>query len=185
MSNATDVLLGGLLSKWSSLETALGLEIEPRTFAHLISEDQSLDQSLGVTLPPGADARTWRFNAFISLLWPRGSWLRTRPIELWRSFQDDSPAPDRSLLAQRLKVPDEVVLSEDNPEASDLASVLEHSGVARVRGAPGTKALRDSVLNSLVVPVEVGVLQLFPRVVGLRRSQSGMSVELEVPEMMG
>jgi hypothetical protein len=184
-SNATDVLLDGLLSKWSSLEAALGLEIDPRIFAHLISGDQRLDQSLGVVLPVDADARTWRFNAFISLLWPRGSWLRTRPVELWRSFQDDSPAPDRSLLAQRLKVPDEVVLSEDNAEVGDLASILEHSGVARVRGAPGTKALRDSVLKSLVAPVEVGVLQLFPRVVGLRRSQSGMSLELEVPEIMG
>ena len=185
ISSATDALLDELLCHWSSLERSLGIEIELRTFAHLISEDQRLDQSLGLSPPNDADPRTWRFNAFLSLLWPRGSWLRTRPVELWRSFQADAPSPDRSLLAQRLEVPDEAVQSEHDPEASELAAILEQSGVARVRGKPGTKELRDSVLRSLVVPVEVGVLELFPRVTGLRRTESGMSLELEVPEMMG
>ena len=185
MSQATDVLLDGLLSEWSSLEAALGLEIEPRTFAYLMSADPTLDQSLGVAPPADGDLRTWRFNALLSLLWPRGSWLRTRPLELWRPFQEDSPAPDRSLLAQRLVVPDEVVFSGDDPDGNNLTSVLERDGIARVRGVSGNRELRDLVLRSLVVPVEDGVLQLFPRVVGLRRSPSGMSVELEVPEMMG
>ena len=184
MSAATDGLLADLLSEWSSLESALGLEIEPRTFAHLISEDSRLDQSLGCTPPANVDLRTWRFNALLSLLWPRGSWLRTRPVELWRSFQE-GPAPDRLLLAHRINLPVEIVLSGDSSETETPTSVLEQEGVARVQGPAGDEALRDLVLKSLTEPIEDGVLELFPRVVGLRRSESGMTVELEIPEMMG
>ena len=184
MSAATDGLLADLLSEWSSLESALGLEIEPRTFAHLSSEDSKLDQSLGFTPPANVDLRTWRFNALLSLLWPRGSWLRTRPVELWRSFQE-GPAPDRLLLAHRINLPVEIVLSGDSSETETPTSVLEQEGVARVQGPAGDEALRDLVLKSLTVPIEDGVLELFPRVVGLRRSESGMTVELEIPEMMG
>ena len=68
---------------------------------------------------------------------------------------------------------------------TDRVAVLEQEGVARVQGPAGDEALRDLVLKSLTEPIEDGVLELFPRVVGLRRSESGMTVELEIPEMMG
>jgi hypothetical protein len=89
------------------------------------------------------------------------------------------------LLAHRINLPVEIVLSGDSSETETPTSVLEQEGVARVQGPAGDEALRDLVLKSLTVPIEDGVLELFPRVVGLRRSESGMTVELEIPEMMG
>jgi hypothetical protein len=162
----------------------LGLEVEPRTFAYLMSGDSNLDQGLGFSPPDNADLRTWRFNVLLSLLWPRGSWLRAKPVELRKSFQEVLP-PDRLLFEQRIGEATVVTLSSSGANEEVVTEALTEAGMVQIQSQTNNQELRDLILNSLVTPIEDGVLELFPRVVGLQTNQSGTTVEFEVPEMMG
>ena len=184
MSLEIDRLLADLIGKWDSLESMLGLEVEPRTFAYLMSGDSNLDQGLGFSPPDNADLRTWRFNVLLSLLWPRGSWLRAKPVELRKSFQEVLP-PDRLLFEQRIGEATVVTLSSSGANEEVVTEALTEAGMVQIQSQTNNQELRDLILNSLVTPIEDGVLELFPRVVGLQTNQSGTTVEFEVPEMMG
>ena len=183
-SKATDQLLHGLLQRWTSIEESLGLELDARVFAHLASEDTTLDASLELTIPTQSADRTWRFNAILSLLWPRGSVLRSRPLELWQPYCQLA-APERTLLAERL-TPGVAWVDLRSTGGAPLEAVtrsLEAHGAAIVAGPNRDPALRRQLLQALVEPVDVGVLELHPRIVGVRRTPTGPAIELEIPEV--
>jgi hypothetical protein len=185
-SPATDQVLHRLLQRWTSVEESLGLEMDARVFAYLASEDTTLDASLELTIPSRAADRTWRFNAILSLLWPRGSMLRSRSLELWQPYRQ-LPAPERTLLAERLTsgVTAVELRSADDAPLEAITRSLETRGTATVIGPSRDPVLRRQLLEALVEPVDVGVLELHPRIVGVRRTPMGPAVELEIPEIFG
>lgn len=181
----TDELLHRLLQTWSTSEAHLGIELDPRVFAHLVSDDPALDESLSIRNAAGSQDRRWRFNAIVSLLWPRGGPLRSRYLELWQSFAD-LPLPERTLLAERVQSTERTVQLQDLArDASAVGDQLTDHGSIGVVGGARSPELKRAVLRSLVDPVEVGVLELHPRVVGIRRLENDFVVRLEIPEVYG
>ena len=61
---------------------------------------------------------------------------------------------------------------------------LADQGVVAIAD-PGGRVDRRAVLAMLTVPVEVGVLELHPRIAGVRRSVDGITVDLELSEVLG
>jgi hypothetical protein len=186
-SSATDELLYTLLRRWTECQAALGLEMDPRVFAHLVSGDDALDTALEFAAPTRGYNRTWRFNAILSLLWPRGSVLRSRPLQIWQPYHDPA-MPERTLLAERLATAAPVVDvlgDEVQAAAHSLTQPLETLGAAVVLGSHYDPNLRRVLLHSLSEPVDVGVLELHPRIVGVRRDPNGYAVTLEIPEVLG
>jgi hypothetical protein len=183
-TSQTDQVVHDLLEKWTALEGSLDLELDPRLFAHIAAADSALDESLQMGRPVGGLDHRWRFNAIISLLWPRGSALRSRYLQLWQPFHS-LPAPERTLLAERLETgPAPVRLAVGEAGLAEVAGQLADQGVVAIAD-PGGRVDRRAVLAMLTVPVEVGVLELHPRIAGVRRSVDGITVDLELSEVLG
>jgi hypothetical protein len=185
-SSASDALLSSLLRCWTEAEEAIGIELDARVFAHLASGDGDLQSALAEAVPiPGHD-RTWRFNSILSLLWPRGGSLRSRPLQMWQPFLE-LPQPDRTLLAERLATTIPVIdaLRDEIDSRPLVAEALEVHGSVVVAGPSRTSRMRRALLKALVEPVDVGVIEMHPRVVGVRRLATDFSVTLEIPEALG
>ena len=177
----TDKILSDFLTEWSTLEKKLGLEIDPRTFAHLKSHDEELDEGLNFENVDVSD--TWRFNAILSLLWPRGSFLRSQPLTLWQSFQNNPIEPDRLLLHLQLIPLEEVILSSKDDFSEKLSDKLTVDGTALLRTPRLSTSIKDTLLKTLVTPVEHGVIELFPRIVEFKNINDDISIEFEIPEI--
>jgi hypothetical protein len=177
----TDKILSDFLTEWSFLENKLGLEIDPRTFAHLKSHDEGLDE--GLNFENVEMSNTWRFNAILSLLWPRGSFLRSQPLTLWQSFHNNPIEPDRLLLQMQLTPLKEVVLSSKDDFSDQLSEKLTIDGTALLRTPRFSANIKDTLLKTLVTPVEHGVIELFPRIVEFKNINDDISIEFEIPEI--
>ena len=81
----TDALFYKLINEWGQKEIELGVEIDPRVFAYLKSQDKELDHALRqliqLNIASDQDLRQWRFGTINSLLWPRGSIIRSRTTD--------------------------------------------------------------------------------------------------------
>ena len=181
----TDVMVHDLLARWSATEELLGIELDPRVFAHLVSDDPSLDETLAIRHGSGNQDRQWRFNAIISVLWPRGGVLRSQYLEMWQPFHE-LPVPERTLLLERIVSSEHVIpLRDILTDAATFNDELATKGVVGLSGGSRDGQLKTALLQALMTPIEFGVLELFPRVVGISRSDRGLVVRLEVPEVFG
>jgi hypothetical protein len=64
-----------------------------------------------------------------------------------------------------------------------ITDALQAYGAASVTGPNRDPALRRQLLQALIKPVDIGVLELRPRIVGVRRTSTGPAIELEIPEI--
>ena len=183
-TSQTDLVLHELLLRWIALEETLDLELDPRLFAYIASADPALDESLQLGQSVDGLDRRWRFNSINSVLWPRGSAVRSRYLQLWQPFHS-LPSPERTLLAERLEdgLP-EVHLSVGDNGPAKVADQLAQHGAVVVAGPEGLVE-RRALLAMLVEPVEIGVLELHPRITGVKRGLGRTTIELEVSEVLG
>jgi ATP-dependent helicase Lhr and Lhr-like helicase len=185
-SRASDQVLSSLLRRWEEIEEGVGIDLDARVFAHLASGDADVTEALREAIQLPDRDRTWYFNSILSLLWPRGRSLRSRSLMLWQPYRA-LPEPDRTLVAERLEAQfagahpvASVTETGPNPVGEDL----ETRGSATVSLDVGDPRGRSSLLRMLVDPLEVGVLELHPRVVGARREAARLLVHLELPELL-
>ena len=114
----TDKLLD-LIRLWHEEEERLGIEIDARVFAYVVSNDDQLDRALlhlGLVQPNPY----WRFQAIYGLLWSRGNILRSRSVRVaeWRALSSYNPFAvlpdaDRELLLDVLQVNEHQVWLDD------------------------------------------------------------------------
>lgn len=180
-SPQTDALLMRLLHRWDDLERQLGIEIDHRLFAFVASEDEQPEQVLGFSDAGGEVDRTWRHNALIGLLWPRNGTLRTEALSVFSPFSD-LPAADRALLDEYLSAPGLVVTASEVGTNSARQALAEW-GELLVESDDDSE-LRRALIELLVTPVDVGVLERFPRIVAARRRAGILHVEAEVAEVL-
>ena len=117
----TDKLLLDLIRLWHEEEERLGIEIDARVFAYVVSNDDQLDRALshlGLVQPNPY----WRFQAIYGLLWSRGNILRSRSVHVAESRALCSynpfavlPDADRELLLDVLQK-DEYTVWLDDPD---------------------------------------------------------------------
>lgn len=180
-SPQTDAFLVGLLNRWDDLEQRLGLEIDHRLFAFVASADEHPEQVLGFNDVGGEVDRTWRHNALLGLLWPRNGTLRTEVLRVFSPFSELPPA-DRALLDEYLAAPGLVVTASE-VGTDNARRALAEWGELLVESSDDS-ALRSALIELLVTPVHVGVLERFPRVVAARRRAGVLHVEVEVAEVL-
>jgi hypothetical protein len=74
-----------LIQLWHEEEERLGIEIDARVFAYVVSNDDQLDRALlhlGLVQPNPY----WRFQEIYGLLWSRGNILRSRALSSYNPF---------------------------------------------------------------------------------------------------
>jgi len=182
-SPKTDQLLHKLLQDWASLELSLGVEVDVRVFAYLASRDATLDQTLSVGAQGRQLTQQWRFSALLSLLWARGASLRSRYLA-FRTPYGDVAEPDRTLLAERLLATGGQRRVLEGEKVA-LAGALAAFGEVELESRAGAQSLKEELLRRIVEPVELGVLEFYPRIVGVIEEGGRHIIRLEVPEVLG
>lgn len=183
-NETTDHLLHQLIERWHAAEDRLQVEIDARVFAYSEVDRVDLEQTIegfSDNVVP-SDRRQWRFNAIVSLLWPRGSVIRTSRL---RSYNPFSAIPEteydlvRTCLANappKVDIADSDWLSKAHECLATRSEVLldvDSSMIALLRGA---------LLKVMSVPVDLGYLLSHPRVRGTERRGGRVQVHLVLME---
>ena len=187
-SMMTDNLMHSLMEDWAFAENQINLEISPRVFALLNSDDTRLENSFGQThhLPTSrSQLRSWRFFTLVGLFWPRGSDVRAEALGFFNPF---SPVPrcDRQLLLSIC--PNEirdVTLDESSLETvrQQLTDVLTSDGVVSLScSTSNISELRTTITDLMINPLVLDNLIVHPRVRGCRRRGPAISLLLDLPE---
>jgi hypothetical protein len=176
-----DELIHRVLDQWEMLETDLGVEVDVRVLAYLASADPSLGARLRIGSGDHTDSRWWRFSSLLSLLWARGGALRSRYLSIWTPYADLAE-PDRKLVSDRLSVSGNR-MRVPSPDEPATLSALTTLGEVEIAFSAST-TLKSDLLRMLVEPVEMGVLEFFPRIVGVHEEEGVVIVQLEVPEVL-
>jgi superfamily II DNA or RNA helicase len=160
-----DHFLSGALIRWGDAEQKLGVEIDNRLVAFLVSEDDSIDQLLiGAGLdPPTNNRRAWRFNAIYSLLWPRGPVIREATVRVYNPFGTIRAAPERLLLEALIAPVEppidarlegwELALTEALTQRSTATLELDPTDLLKI-----TAVLRHAILE----PISLEYMNIYP-----------------------
>ena len=185
----TDKLLLDLIRLWHEEEERLGIEIDARVFAYVVSNDDQLDRALlhlGLVQPNPY----WRFQAIYGLLWSRGNILRSRSVRVAESRALSSynpfavlPDADRELLLDVLQVNEHQVWLDDADWREQVEEAFKRGVSVSLIARPDARGdLKLAILGLAAEPVELGFLQVYPQVEGVQRHPRGFAVRWRVRE---
>ena len=184
-----DQLLLDLQDRWDALEARFGVTIGLREYAYVASKDVALAQAvrafLAATLPAAAIGHVTVLSAITSLLWPRADEVRQRALQSYNPFRrarSTDPAIVRHLLLARTIAT--IELTAEDWQAQ-LCAAFEAHGVARlVADTAQAGALRAALIVLVATPVNIGVLQFFPAIERIERSDGRIFVSLTLREQV-
>jgi hypothetical protein len=180
----TDQMLHQLIHDWRAREEQLGIEIDSRVFASQRARDGSLDASLGELEGDAleTDRRQWRFSALMSVLWPRGSVIRSRRLSVYNPFAK-LPTTEHDLVRNCLPSDVEVVDVSATGWRERADELLVRDSAVELRApAAETRTLRSAILSMIAEPVDSGFMLLHPRVRSMERGTGFVSVTLDLAE---
>ncbi|WP_372784824.1 protein DpdJ [Phenylobacterium sp.] len=181
-----DDLVRRLLAFWEETEARLGVELDPREAAVLATADQTaadLALAAGVfeaAAPPGD-----RALAFGALLWPRTLALHRQALSNWNPFRGDLPADPALVRALLLEGGGAAIPVTDDDWWERLAATLAQEGVGRL-SAPLARRdrLGEALVATLVRPIHVGHLQLFPVLERIAKDETQIVATLVLREQI-
>ena len=177
----TDKLLLDLIRLWHEEEERLGIEIDARVFAYIVSSNDRLDRALlhlGLVQPNPY----WRFQVIYGLLWPRGNILRSRALSSYNPFTV-LPDADRELLLDVLQVAEHTVWLDDPDWREQVEDAFKQGVSVSLIARPDARAdLKSAILGLAAEPVDIGFLHVYPQVEGVQRHPLGFAVRLRVRE---
>ena len=184
-----DKLLLDLQIHWDSLEQRFGLAVGLREFAYICSKDVNLSASvrtfLSMTLPAAAIGYVTVLAAMTNLLWPRAYEARQRSLQSYNSYRhgrSTDPAVVRHLLLNRSMATIELA---DPDWHAQLDAAFATQGACRLAASAGeAAALRRATVFLVAIPVDVGVLQFFPVVERVERTDGQILVSLVLREQV-
>lgn len=173
-------ILGDLLERWDTLETSLGVEVELRVFAHVAASDPDVRRQLQAAVGGHRTQPGWEIGQIVGLLWPRGNRLRAAGLGTYSPYVDFPPT--ERLLFDDVTRPRGAIISASRIDwRQTVDDELRTEGTATIRADNETSA--STVIRELLTePTNVDVLEFHPRVVGVRRSPSGMDLLVELRE---
>lgn len=184
-----DRLLLDLQTHWDSLEARFGLSIGLREFAYICSRDSRLAGTvrafLTATLPAAAAGQVSVIAAVTNLLWPRSGEVRQRALQShnpYREARSTDPAVVRHLLLRQAISTIEIA-DPDWREQLNAAFVARGTALLAADAGEGA-AVRRALVELVASPVDVGVLQFFPAVEGVERSDGRILVGLTLREQV-
>ena len=169
-----------LLQRWDHLEADLGIEIELRVFAYLAAQQHEMRTRLATVASGGAEGDDWAVGQFVGLLWPRGGRLRSAGLATYSPYTE-LPATERLLVENLVVAPLPAVNFGEESWRARLDGHLQTAGIAAVDCADDGEAAL-AIGNLMATPTAVGVLEFYPRVVGVERSTAGVRLVVDLRE---
>ena len=178
----TDKLLFDLVRLWREEEQRLGIEIDARVFAYVVSNDDQLDRAL-LHLGAVQPAPYWRLQVIYGLLWARGNIVRSRALSSYNPFAT-FPDVDREILLDVLQV-DECTIWLDEPDWREQVEEAFKQGASVSLVATDARGdLKSAILALVAEPMELGFLQVYPVVEGVQKHPQGFAARLRVREVV-
>ena len=184
-----DRLLLNLLEHWDSLEQRFGVSIGLREFAYICSRDDrssaEVRSFLAATLPAAAIGRVSVIAAVTNLLWPRSDEVRQKALQSYSPYRQGR-STDPALVRHLLLSPRIRTIEIAQPDWRDqLRAAFDGEGSARLAAeAEHTSLLRKAIVALIATPVDIGVLQFFPVVERVERSEGRTFVVLTLREQV-
>ena len=182
-----DLLLLRVLSKWDELEANLGVAIGLREMSYVAASDNEIAVMLRCVLrtyaPSVSQSSVDLVLVLASLLWPRGVEIRQRSLQSYSPFRRrrlTDPAIVRFLLLDE-RVP-EISVAEPDWQPRIAAALAAHGTARLASEVDATAALRQALVQSLGLPVEIGYLRFFPVIERLERDGGRLLATLSIRE---
>ena len=169
-----------LLHRWDALEDRLGLEVDLRVFAYIAARLDETRRSLATITSQTAQDPDWIVGQVVGLLWPRGSKLRAASLQSYNPYCK-LPDTERLLLEPITREPIATVQCSTAGWRDNLDDQLSLCGVAQITCLDETEAA-DALRQLVTAPTAVGVLEFHPRVVGVERSNAGITLTVDIRE---
>ena len=181
----TDALLLSLATEHTGQEERLGIEIDPRVFAFVSSNDEStIDALRSIGGPVHVADPTWRFQAVLSVLWPKGRKIRSMGLESYNPFST-IPETDWRILRGVLQPDKPEVNLSDSDWRKKVEDALSNKGeVVLYADRNDSRKLKTAIGTLSTTPLNIDFMRLYPRVSGAVKTHFGMKVTLQLPEAL-
>lgn len=185
-SPMSDLFLLKSIQFWMEEERRLGVEIDSRVMAYVLSEKDDVEGAVphfmsGQVL---TNIRQWRFNAIYGLLWQRGSAIRQAGLSIYNPFSD-FPKTERLLVAESVLIEVPVVNTDAVDWQSNCLSLLSKNALVRLVCPRPDKDRLKVVFGFLMTnPAEDNYLLLYPRIRGVRQFIDRTEVDVELVEAL-
>jgi ATP-dependent helicase Lhr and Lhr-like helicase len=177
----TDHQLLDLIRTWQAEEERLGVEIDARVFAYIVSTQDRFTDALPVEIRRD---RYVCFQVLYGRLWLRGSLIRNRAISFYNPFAI-VPEADREILLDVLQPAENVVKLEEPNWREQVDQAMRTMGaVSLMARLTDRQALKQATLQLMTEPIAVGFLNVYPVVEGFRRTTQGYTARLRIREVV-
>lgn len=185
-SRATDQLLHDILLVWQEQEQRLGIELDCRTIAYVLSVDNDYSAQIQSALSHidtfATEQSSFRYQILYGLLWPRGNTVRSQAIASYSPFASGTPI-DREILRDTLPGEDVLVLGSSPNLNEEIQQALARTGTVHIM-APVEEVhkLRRLFMDLASHPIDIGFLHMYPRVESVRRESDQYVATLVIRE---
>jgi len=183
-SQITDTFLKELTALHRSREERIGVEIDPRVFAFIVSQDESIYERPLKSIDNGQHIgdSSWRFQAILSLLWPTGRKIRAMGLDSYNPFAA-LPETDRRLVLELMRDEKIEVQLSDKDWRTQIEDALKAKGeVILVASGDQNSNLKASIALLFTEPLNIDFMRLYPRVSGAMKVNTQIKVTLQLPE---
>ena len=181
----SDEFLFRAWSTWIEEEKRIGVEIDSRTIAYGLSQDNGIDSVMvaaGLTVPQD-ELMTWRYNTISGLLWGRGADTRRVGLELYNPFTS-LPDAERLLVISHLDQRNvKLSLEDDNWKKSSLDLLGEKGNITLYCQCNNSSRLATMLRFFATNPVESDYLSVFARTDAVRRVDDMLEIDLTISEV--
>lgn len=175
----TDHQLRALLRRWQAEKERLGIEVDARVFAYVASTQAELTEALPAEIQRDPYVC---FQVLYGRLWLRGSLIRNRTVSFYNPFSL-MPEADREILLDVLQPAETLIKLEEPNWQEQVNEALRTAGTASLRARlTSRQSLKNALLAITIEPVDVGFLNLYPAVEGMRRTSQGYVARLRIRE---
>ncbi|MBD3920999.1 DEAD/DEAH box helicase [Paenibacillus sp. PR3] len=184
-SPLTDGLLHQVISIWDYEEERLGIELDARVVAYALSQDSVYRDKLLHALSQ-IDSETVQnshfcFQVLYSLMWPRGNAIRTRALLAYNPFAPRVPM-DRELVRDTLPIQESLILSGEQWKETIQETLVRQGHVRLAINIEHLHRLRQVILSLASEPIDIGFLNVYPRIEGIRREGNYYVVSIDIRE---
>ena len=172
-------------SSWKEEEKRIGVEIDVRTIAYGLSQDDGIDGVMvaaGLAVPQDG-LMSWRYNTISGLLWSRGADTRRVGLDLYNPFTS-LPDAERLLVISHLdKRNVQLSLDDEDWKKSSLDLLGEKGNVTVCCQLSNSSKLAMALRFFATNPVESDYLSVFARVDAVRRIDDMLEIDLTISEV--
>jgi len=185
-SGESDRFLLNAYENWRSYEDTLGIDVDARVVAFLLSRNEEIDKvarQIGLVVPT-QNIAAWRYNTIYGLLCPRGWAVRQASLVLYNPYYE-LPKTERLLLHDRLQSFGQKINLEDENWQLSALETLANSGFVTLECPISKQELMTAAFNFFGSnPVESEYLSVYARPHAIRRVGNQVETDLEIPEVL-